>query len=63
MFSRSWKPLVQSENFYYVLSGGQILTGKEKNKQTNKKSSLSPWVKGSRRKYLGLLQNVGKSGD
>ena len=46
---------LECEKFDHILSGGQILIGKER--------KLNPWAKGSRKKYLGFLQKDGENGD
>lgn len=46
---------LECDKFDHLLSGGQVLLGKER--------KLSPWAKGGRKKYLEFLQEDGESGD
>ena len=39
---------LECEKFDHILSGGQILIGKER--------KLNPWAEGGRKKYLGFLK-------
>lgn len=46
---------LECEKFDHILSGGQILIGKER--------KWNPWAEGGRKKYLGFLKEYGESGD